>query len=77
MPSWILMSWGVSVRDRCTVIPGRRRSHGTVTWTLRGQRFAKPHSASAEPWLSAAPAPQARTPAAASSTLVRAGFPTE
>lgn len=76
IPSCVLTSRRWSVVDRCTAIPVARRSPGTVISNGRSHRFQKPHRVIAEPWLSAAPAPQARTAAAARWCGVTGGWPT-
>ena len=55
--------------------PGTCRSVVAVTVMVHAQ-FAKPHSASAERWLRAAPGPQASTAAEARSSAVLGGRPT-
>ena len=77
IPSCVLTSRQARVLDRCTTIPGRRRSPGTVTSNGSSHRLQNPHITIAEPWLSAAPRPHARTAALARSCGVTARRPTE
>ncbi len=77
MSSWVVMSLGVRVLERCVVMPlGRRSPLMTVTSNGSSQRLQKPQRVIAEAWLRAAAGPQASTAAAARSSGVVEGLPT-